>query len=91
VSDILYRKYRAKYTIPLAVGATFTTVGFAFKIWSSYHPNILGAWITSVILLCAHSGILVEQKGLILSGGQSPLLLFTALPTISSLPRLCTL
>lgn len=44
-------KYRAKYTIPLAVGSLFTTVGFAFKVWSSYYPDILGAWITAVILL----------------------------------------
>lgn len=44
-------KFRARYVIPLAVGSTFTTVGFAFKIWSSYHTDILGAWITAVILL----------------------------------------
>lgn len=48
----IYSKFRARYVIPLAVGSTFTTVGFAFKIWSSYHTDILGAWITAVILLC---------------------------------------
>ncbi|CCA75462.1 related to RTA1 domain protein, putative-Aspergillus clavatus [Serendipita indica DSM 11827] len=45
------RRYRAKYAIPLVVGSTFTTIGFAFKIWSSYYPKNLGAWITAVILL----------------------------------------
>lgn len=44
-------KYKAKYVIPLAVGASFTTAGFAFKIWSSYYPNVLGAWIAAVVLL----------------------------------------
>lgn len=48
------RRYKAKYTIPMAVGATFTTVGFCFKIWSSYHPELLGPWITAVVLLCEH-------------------------------------
>ncbi|KAG8839547.1 hypothetical protein FRB91_003409 [Serendipita sp. 411] len=44
-------KYKAKYTIPLAVGATFTTVGFCFKIVSSYHLDVLGLWIPAAILL----------------------------------------
>ncbi|CCA75463.1 hypothetical protein PIIN_09446 [Serendipita indica DSM 11827] len=45
------RRYRAKYAIPLIIGSTCTTIGFAFKIWSSYYPKVLGAWIAAVILL----------------------------------------
>ncbi|KAG8836176.1 hypothetical protein FRC17_009519 [Serendipita sp. 399] len=65
-------RYKAKYTIPLGVGATFTTVGFIFKIVSSYYPDALGYWMPAVILLCESARFRSAVYGLIAPSVTAP-------------------